>query len=476
MTNVPDDDVNVPLIVDLDGTLVRSDMLMESFWKGMGLSPVRTVRTALKFLRHRAGLKQAVTRIALPTVETLPMDTDVAAYIARARAAGRQVHLVSGADQAAVDAVAEVYGPFTSAIGSDGEVNLTAARKTAYLVDRFGAGGFDYIGDSGADIPVWKAARTGFVARPTAALATRVKAAGVAPLPMGRGWEWGALLRGLRPHQWLKNGLLVLPLIAAHRVDPAGIMAVLVGMVAFSALASAIYIVNDLTDLDADRLHSSKFARPFAAGAVPIRVGMGVSVGLGLFGLALGAFLGPWMVLVLTIYLISTLSYSMHFKRVRWVDITMLAGLYTLRVIAGAVAAGVVASGWLFAFIFPVFLSLGCVKRLTELSRAEGDGFLPGRRYKPADRTDLLNVSILAAIGSVAVFVAYSLSQTASALYASVFVLWLVAVLLAAWLGRMIHTGWTGEQDYDPILFAITDRKGLVLLIAAFVLLVIGAR
>jgi len=459
--NRPEDPTALPLVADLDGTLIRSDTLLECFWKGMGVAPVRTVVTAFRLFRNRAALKRAMAEIATPEAETIPLDEDVAQFLADARDEGRPVHLVSGATKPLVEKIADVHGPFDGFDGSDGRENLTAHNKAARLTARFGARGFDYIGDSAADIPVWQAARQGYVARPRPAFLRLLKVKGLEPSPIGQRWRKRDLVHALRPHQWLKNFLLFLPLIAGHRTDPAGFFSVVLGIMAFSALASSIYIVNDLIDLDADRVHETKRNRPFASGRVPIKIGMATSLGLGVLGLGLGAFLGGWMVVVLLVYLVSTLSYSMHLKRVRWVDVTMLASLYTLRVVAGAVAGGVEASGWLFGFIFPIFLSLGCVKRLTELSRAKGDGFLPGRRYQPKDRDDLLNVSIVAGLAAVMVFFAYSLSDTALALYQPVRLLWVVALLLALWLGRMVLTGWKGQQDYDPIIFAITDRIGV---------------
>ncbi|WP_112321614.1 UbiA family prenyltransferase [Oceanibium sediminis] len=465
-----------PLVVDLDGTFIRSDLLMECFWRGMGVAPVRTVLTSVRLITRRAALKQALAEIAAPDIERLPLDPDVGKAIDAARAESRPVWLVSGSTDVLVQRVAREHGPFAFAAGSDSERNLTSTRKADYLREQTAElDGYDYIGDSAADIAVWHEARTCYAAGAEPGFLKKLSARGIAAEPVGGPWKRRALLQAMRPHQWLKNLLLLLPLVAAHRFDAAALIPVLLGIVAFSALASSIYIVNDLTDLDADRQHEKKQFRPFASGAVPIRTGMLASLLLGLFGLALGAMIGFWMFVVLVIYLVCTLSYSMHLKRVRWVDVAMLAALYTLRVVAGAVAAGVVASGWLFGFIFPVFLSLGCVKRLTELSRATTTGFLPGRRYRVEDRDDLLNVGILAAHGAVAVFVAYSFSETAAVLYDSQVTLWAVAALVALWLTRMLYTGWTGQQDYDPIIFAITDKIGVSLVALSIALLALVA-
>lgn len=475
MTKVTADDRDVPLVVDVDGTFLKTDLLLECFWKGLGIAPIQTVRAALANLSDRPALKQAMAQIAPVDVQTLPLDPDVVAAIQQARQAGRQVLLMSGSTQSLVAEVATAHGPFDRAEGSSGTTNLTAQTKAARLVALFGEGGFDYIGDSRADIPVWRKARQALVARPRQGFLAKLAAEGITPTAIGGAWAHRDLLKGLRPHQWLKNMLLFLPLFASHRADLPGVMAALFGVIAFSALASAIYIINDLTDLEADRVHETKRNRPFASGKVPIKVGMAASLVLGVLGLAIGAALGWGMLAVLLGYLVLTLSYSFHLKRVRWVDVTMLASLYTLRVVAGAMAAQVVASGWLFAFIFPIFLSLGCVKRLTELAKAKGPGNVPGRRYSASDRDDLLNVAILSGLGALMVFVAYSLSATAAALYSHVWLLWGVTALLGVWLTRMIYTGWTGQQDYDPIIYAVTDKIGISLIVTCMTFLVLAA-
>jgi len=471
----PDTAAPPPLVVDLDGTLSRTDLLLECFWKGMGAAPLPTLVVAQRDFRHRARLKRNLGALAPVDVATLPLRDEVQHLIETARAAGREVLLVSGGTEALVEAFAARRGPFTDVLASDAETNLTRADKAARLIERFGEGGFDYVGDSADDIPVWKAARKAYVVAPRPGFAARLNREGIDAEPLGQTWQPGDLVRALRPHQWLKNTLLALPLLAAHRAGLGDLFAVLWGFIAFSALASAIYIVNDLTDLEADRVHDSKRDRPFANGRLPIRVGMAASLALVALGLGLGAALGPGMMAVLLVYLAATTTYSMHLKRVRWADVAMLAALYTLRVVAGAAAAEVPASGWLIGFIFPVFLSLGCVKRLTELAKADGDGYVPGRRYRPADRQDLANVAIVSAMAAVGVFLAYSLGPTAAALYTHPWMLLLVAALLGGWLARMIATGWAGQQDYDPIIYAITDRIGLVLVIASVVLLLLAA-
>jgi 4-hydroxybenzoate polyprenyltransferase/phosphoserine phosphatase len=456
-----EDGSGVPLVVDLDGSLLKTDMLYENFWAAMGRNPVRAIAASLRYLFDRPALKYALADVADHDPELLPYDENVLELCATARAQGRDVHIASGAAQPVVDRIAAHLGLDGPHFGSPIHRNLTGRYKADLLRETFDEQGFDYVADSARDLPVWQLARRSYVVRPNESLSEKLKANGIEAEPLGARWRLRDLARGLRLHQWIKNVLLFLPLVAAHRFDLAGFLAVLLGALAFSAAASSIYVVNDLLDLDADRRHATKHRRPFASGAVPIRIGMSASLMLALFALALAAAISPAMLVVIVIYLVTTLTYSLFLKRMRWIDIATLAALYTLRVLAGAVAAHVEFSGWLLALVYPVFLTLGCVKRLTELARADSEATLPGRAYARRDRGDLRNMAILGGVGAVLVFLMYSYSLPALLLYDSRFMLQLAAVPMTAWMARMIVTGWSGTQDYDPIVFALRDPQGL---------------
>ncbi|MDU8926096.1 UbiA family prenyltransferase [Alisedimentitalea sp. MJ-SS2] len=288
---------------------------------------------------------------------------------------------------------------------------------------------------------------------------------------VAQGWHPRDMARALRPHQWVKNILLLLPLLAAHRFEWAAIAQVLLGMVAFSAAASSIYVVNDLLDLEADRLHEKKCKRPFASGAVPIRAGVGAFFVLVALALGLGAMLGPLFVVVTVFYVALSIVYSFRLKRARWVDIGTLASLYTIRVVAGAAAVQVESSIYMVIFVFPVFLTLGAVKRLTELTLAKNDDPLPGRGYGRPDRGKLLNLSMLGMLASLVVFFLYTMSDQARALYPDRWILWLAMIPLAGWLFRMVRLGFYGKQDYDPIVFAMRDKRGLGLIMITLALM-----
>ncbi|TCP22731.1 UbiA family prenyltransferase [Rhodovulum adriaticum] len=464
-----------PLVLDVDGTFLRTDLLLECFWAGLHRAPLATLSASLRHLRDRAALKRALADIATPRLDLMPLNPDIAARALEAREAGREVVLASASDRTLVAGLAAQYGFSADSLASDGQTNLKGAVKAQALVAAHGARGFDYAGDSAADRPVWEAAERALIVghRPRIARALRARGHDVQEIPGG--WHLRDLVRALRPHQWVKNVLLFLPMLAAHDFALNTLLLVLAGIAAFSAAASCIYIVNDLLDLEADRLHPTKCNRPFACGAVPIGVGMFTALVLAGFALGGGLLLGPAFLAVIVLYMTLSLAYSLRLKRMRWVDIATLAALYTLRVVAGAAASGVAASFLMLVFVFPVFLTLGCVKRMTELALAQNNHRLPGRGYARSDRGDLLNVAGLGTVGALLIFFSYSFSPQAQALYPAQWLLWVAMIPIAVWLIRMVRLGYRGAQDYDPIVFALHDKAGLSLILVTLGLMMQGA-
>ncbi len=463
-----------PLVLDVDGTFLKTDMLMESFWAGLGRDPGATLSAAVRLYRDPAALKAALYDIAPIRTDLLPVNPDIAQIVEGARAEGRDVILASASDARLVVRLANDHG-MDGAMGSEPGHNLKGAAKAAALTATYGQGGFIYAGDSPADMPVWEQSGHAVIVGSAGGAARRLEAKGVATTPLRAGWKVRDLLRAIRPHQWVKNILLVLPMIAAHTFELATLGMVLLGIAAFSAAASCIYLVNDLLDLEADRLHPKKCKRPFASGAVPLSVGMAATLVLGGIALILGALLGPQFLGVVLLYMALSLAYSLRLKRMRWIDIFTLASLYTLRVVAGAAASRVDASIFMLIFIFPIFVTLGCVKRLTELTLATSDDRLPGRGYGRPDRGDLLNVSILGMVGALVIFFLYSFSEQARTLYPSQWLMWVALIPIAMWLLRMVRLGWLGKQDYDPIVFAMKDKRGIGLLLITLSLMFYAA-
>ncbi len=461
-----------PLVLDVDGTFLRTDLLYETFWAGLGRAPITTIRAAFRFWRDPARLKSELRQIAPLRLDLLPVNDQIAQMARDAQAEGREVVLASASDRHLVQDLATLHG-FDAALGSEPGHNLKGAHKARALVAEYGDKGFIYAGDDKSDAAIWARASHSIVVGRAGGAGEKLPVAQKTQLPGG--WSWSALTKAIRPHQWVKNVLLFLPMIAAHQFDLMTAFLVVLGIAAFSAAASSIYVVNDLLDLEADRLHRTKCKRPFAAGTVPIKVGMIACGGLAAIALGLGAVLGIAFLGVVVLYMILSLAYSLKLKRMRWIDIFTLAALYTIRVVAGAAASQVDASVFMLIFIFPIFVTLGCVKRLTELTLATNDDPLPGRGYGRLDRPDLLNVAILGMVGALVIFFLYSFSEQARVLYPSQWLLWVALIPIAAWLNRMVRLGWFGQQDYDPIVFALKDKRGIGLLLITLSLMFYSA-
>lgn len=471
-----EDDAEPVLVVDLDGTLCRTDTLHESLLRLAAVDP-RAMPGLLGRLREgKARFKNAVADRMVIDPATLCYDPAVIAALEQARAEGRRTALVSASDRRVVQAVAAHLDLFDEAHGTDpggAGPNLSGAAKADFLEGRFGAGGFDYIGDCGTDLPVWQKARTALAVSPDAALIREAEAGGIALQPVGQAdpaLRRRAMIRALRPHQWSKNILVFLPMLAAQ--DFSALPLVLLAFGLFSLIASSVYVINDLIDLPADRAHPRKSRRPFASGAVPVATGMamaaimlGISLALGLIFMP-GAFLG-----VMAGYFLLTLAYSLSFKRKLIVDVVTLAILYTLRIIAGAAASGISPSPWLLAFSVFLFFGLAAIKRQAELidqiARDRPDS--PGRAYLSGDVTVMQIMAISSGQAAVMIFALYLDSQTATTLYARPEILWLICPLLLYWLSRIAILTHRGHMEDDPVVFAARDRisqlTGLIVLI-----------
>jgi 4-hydroxybenzoate polyprenyltransferase len=472
--------VAVPLIVDLDHTLCRTDTMHEALI-GLVASSPRAIASLPSWLA--SGKKTFKTELADRKIidpDQLPYDADVIALIETARAEGRKVALISASEQRQVSAIASHLGLFDEAVGTgsdDVPDNLSGTAKADYLVQRFGAKGFDYIGDSAADVPVWAAARKAYGIRVAPATERQAEAKGIRLKRVGDGQsELPALLRACRPHQWAKNLLVLLPVLTAH--DLAHLPAALLAMVCFSLTASAIYIINDLVDLPSDRAHPRKKHRPFAAGDASARSGVMLAVGLlTVSGLVAAVLLPAAFFWTLLIYLIATSAYSFLLKRKMMVDVVALASLYTLRIVAGSAATGIVLSPWLLVFSMFLFFSLATIKRQAELEDmvTRGADKTAGRNMMAGDLPILQAMSVGAAQAAVLVFALYSQDPQVQASFGTPNLLLLICPVLFFWLGRMQMLTRRGHMSDDPIVFTIKDRVGLIcgaLMLLIFILAV----
>lgn len=461
------DGSEIPLVVDLDGTLSRTDSLHEALLGLISRDPLKLLRVPGWIAEGRAGLKARLADQGVVDPNLLPLNEAVIETIRIAREAGRKTALVSAADHRQVTAVAEATGLFDEAYGSAEGQNLKGSAKAEFLIAHYGAGMFDYMGDSKADLPVWAAARQAITVGASGNLRSAAQAANpnsrhIDP-PQGRG---PAMLKALRPHQWSKNLLLFVPVLAAH--DLSEVTSVIPGFIAFCLTASAVYVINDLVDLAADRVHPRKCKRPFAAGDLSAVTGAGMAAGLLLAALIFGLLTGnPVFLAVLCLYLVSTFAYSLWLKRRLIVDVLMLAGLYTVRIIAGGAAASVVLSPWMLGFSMFIFLALAAVKRQAELTDQMVTGRTSsGRAYEVDDLPVLRGIAISAGHAAVLVLSLYISSDTVQKIYERPWLLWLITPLLLYWMLMMIMTTHRGEMTDDPIVYAATDRVSILVILA----------
>lgn len=463
------------LVVDLDGTLLRSDMLYESFWSAFGRDWRSPFLSGIALSRGRAALKRHLATASDVQASTLPYDAQVISFIETWRQSGGRTALVTASDRGFADAIAEHLGIFDEVHGSDGTLNLKGAHKAQFLEERFGQKGFAYMGDAAADLPVWARAAKAITVNASAGL--RGEAERVCDSVEHLATETKSVkpyIRALRPHQWLKNVLVFLPMLAAHQIDGPTFLMSLLAFVCFSLVASSVYVLNDLLDLAADRAHPRKKNRPFASGSIPIAHGAGMAVGLFVLGAILALGIGGYFLLVMVAYYLLTTAYSLHLKRRTVIDICVLAGLYTVRIIAGAAATDIMLSVWLLAFSVFFFLSLAAVKRQAELidSAERGNLTASGRGYHVNDLPIISMIAIGSGYVSVLVMILYVNSPAVMELYAHPEALWGVCAILLYWITRTVMIAHRGEMHDDPVVYAAKDRVSQLsfLIILGFVL------
>ncbi len=452
-----------PLCVDLDGTLIKSDSLFDGFCQFVRSKPLRMWRLPLWLAGGRARFKNHIARNAPLDAARLPYNLLLLRYLQAQRREGRDIYLATGADAGLGERVAAHLGLFCGVLGTDAKTNLTGAKKLARLKERFGT--FDYIGNARADLPLLAEAGEAMVANPTAGLrvalrmgSVRVQRTFIDKRPAAR-----TLLKAIRLHQWAKNILLFAPLLLSHKVTAASVFADVVAFVCFSFFASANYLINDMLDIENDRRHPSKRLRPFAAG--DLAVSSGVLLVLLLLGaaIALLPLLPSTFALWLGLYIVVTMSYSLYLKRVAVVDVLVLSGLYTLRLLAGGAATGTEISQWLAGFSSFLFLSLAMVKRFSEIEnlRERGATATYGRGYLVADMEQIRSFGTASAYAAVVVFMLYIARPDVTGLYRHASRLWLIVPLLIYWLNRVWLLASRGELNEDPVVFAMRDWVSL---------------
>lgn len=446
-----------PLAVDLDGTLIHADTFFESILAYLASNPFGVFALIGWFTKGRAFVKAKLAGFA-PRADELPYDVRVLDYLRAEKAKGRRLALATATDRKIANSIAAHVGMFDDVFASDGVINLKSARKGDALAAAYPQG-FVYAGNERADLHVWAKAKAAVVVNASETLTAQARALGPVELvlPDERN-TFRALMRALRPRQWVKNILVFIPLFAAKGWDDgAGWAGAVLAFVALCCAASSVYLFNDAFDIPADRRHPRKRNRPFASGALSPAIGLAVSVALACIGLAVGVAAGVAVYVLL--YMALSSIYTIWLKRLVVVDIFVLASLYGLRVLLGGEAAAHPASSWMLAFCGFFFLSLALVKRVTEI---EGAPENIRRGYTIADAPVLKAMGIGSAFAASLVLALYVQSDVATLAYDSPSWLWVMPAASIFWLCRVWLLTGRGEMPDDPVVHAVGDRMSLV--------------
>lgn len=468
----------VALAVDLDGTLVETDTLFESVLGLIRKNPRAAAGLPMWLLRGKTAFKSEVGRRVQPGVKYLPWRRDLVDYVRAEKLTGRRIVLATAANAVTAEAVAVYLGMFDEVFASDALVNLKGVAKRDALVRRFGAGGFDYVGDSLDDIPVWAASRVAHLAGrrrvlPAAAFSGSAVAGRIFASAPASAQDW---LQAIRIHQWVKNVLLFAPVILSHRLNLVTFAQLLIPFFAFSFVSSGIYLINDLFDLEEDRRHARKRNRSLASGAISIGSGAAMALFLLAAGFSLSALAGSGMAMCLGTYMALALAYSSFLKNKPIIDVVALAVLYTLRIYTGGLVSHVTLSHWLFQFSIFLFLSLAFVKRYSELVRLEKtEDFNTGRGYRTPDLSIISQAGVGCGLLAGLVLALYVNGEDIQRLYPRAYLLWGVSPLFVYWITRVWLIAHRGNMQDDPILFAFKDRVSYIVGILILVLAAFGA-
>ncbi len=449
---------SLPIAVDLDGTLTRANSIWEQVVLLLRTRPWMIVMLPFWLIKGRPALKARLARVAPIERIALPFHSQLVEYLNEQSVIGREIVLVTAADQTTATHVASLFPFFREGIGTSSSVNLAGAAKGEYLAKRYGEKGFVYAGNEFRDVRVWERAGAAIVVNPhpglekAAATVTSIERSFEDRPPRMR-----TVVRSMRPHQWLKNILVFVPVFTAHQLGNAdALWSVIVAFVSFCMAASGAYVLNDLLDLPSDRAHATKRSRPFASGDLPVEWGAILMPLLFIAAAVLSSMLPVAARWVLAVYVVATLFYSFGLKRVPVVDVLVLAGLYALRIVMGHEATGIDYSIWLTVFAVCMFLSLALLKRYSEL-RNRTNGYAPGRGYHVDHRSAIAAAGIASGVVSTGVIVGYAASAHVREFYGQPQFITILCPIFLLWILRLWWLGYRGDMHEDPVLFTLHD-------------------
>jgi 4-hydroxybenzoate polyprenyltransferase len=455
---------DIPLVVDMDGSLLKTDMLYESFVSSIGNSFGCIFKIPIWLIKGKVHLKEKLAEYSSIELHNIPCNPELLDYLKSEYAQGRRIYLASAGAPVLVESVAHSFGFFDDVFTSQDGENFSSTNKANFLVDYFGVQGFDYVGNSKADLAVWKISRKAIAVNCRHSLVKKIDTKET-PIVLDKPVSnLRSIIKALRPHQWFKNVLIALPMLASHTFDILSFLVFLLAFTSFSLIASMVYVVNDLLDLNNDRSHHTKRLRPFASGCLPIPTGLFMAPLLLVFGVGLSTQVNSQFVFILCCYLLITTAYSFKLKKHAVIDVVTLAILYSIRIIAGISALSLDYSPWLLGFSLFLFLSLAIVKRVAEIheKKLNGRTDLKGRGYQISDLSLLESMAVSSAYSAVVVYFLYVNSAKVAVLYHFPELLWLGLPLLVFWLSRVLLLTHRGHMHEDPVVFALTDKVSLI--------------
>ncbi len=466
----------IALFVDLDGTLITGDTLHQSVILLIKRYPLKIFSLFCWITKGRAFLKYKVAQLIIPEPSLLQYKKDVIGYINKEKNNGRDVYLLSAANKKIAESVAGYLGIFKKVYGSTAKINLLGKEKLKRIRNIVGNNQFEYMGDSKNDIPIWSATSSGAAIDPNRGLKKRIRKFDNIKMinTMKKKAIFKSIIKEIRIHQWAKNLLLFLPIIMAHQFTETKIViSVFWAFISFSFCASAMYVLNDLLDIETDIAHPSKQHRPLASGEMSIKLGVFLIIGLIIISFSIVvSTLSTSFLIILIIYIMLTTAYSFILKQIMLIDVIVLGGLYTLRIGAGSVASGVGVSSWLLVFSMFFFLSLAFMKRYADLilMRENNKGKIAGRDYHLEDLDLVQKSGITSGFVAMLVLALYINSAHVIGLYKSPILIWFTVPVLLYWLMRMWMVTNRGKMTEDPIIFALRDK---ITYISMFIIVVI---
>ena len=465
------------LFVDLDGTLTVSDVSFEAFIAILKKNPLYLFSVIFWLFKGKAYCKKQIALRVQVDASLLPYNQEVVEYLKEQHASGRRLVLASASDEIFVEAVAKHFGFFENTLASDGKNSLSGKVKLKFMKEYSAGKPIAYAGNSSVDIPIWKECEECIVVTNSLSFARRMQKQFKNVRQIVRKELSAAIVSALRPHQWAKNLLIFIPPVMAHKLmEPELGVAAWIAFLSFCACASAVYVINDLCDIESDRLHFRKSKRAIASGRFPVKAAFVVIPILLAISFFAALQLPQKFMYCLIIYAASTMLYSFRLKQIPVVDIIVLAMLYTLRILAGGMATQVVVSQWLLSFSLFIFLSLACVKRFSELRllRNKAADKIHGRGYQVSDAEAIATFGASSGYISILVLVFYVNSKEVVSLYFRHDLLWFLCPLILYWITRLWLLAHRQQVHDDPLVFALTDKVSYLVGIVVIALLLLA--